>query len=241
MFHRNAQKLDSILIRSGLFLNDGIAAYAIMDKKIITLAALSSVSLPSFGALVVLPDSDFEGTAWSTFGNAFQDEVAPGIDAGLEGTQTLKMFGNFSGGTNFSGVFQDLDVDGASITVGDEVTLSGKMMHLSGDPLGSSGNNAFFEITFIAVGGSEFGFGGIVSPNLASTSATDTWLDYSTNTGVVPAGADKIRLKVTFRQDAGAGGASWTDQLTLDATTVPEPSSALLVGLSALGFVRRRR
>jgi hypothetical protein len=57
-------------------------------------------------------------------------------------------------------------------------------------------------------------------------------------TGAAPAGlGDPLRIELTTDTNVG-----WFDNVTLDAAPVPEPSSAaLLAGLSALLFRRKRR
>lgn len=200
----------------------------------------------------LLVDGDFELNpgAWSTFGNAFQEEMAPGIDAPFEGAESLKMFGNFSGGQNFTGAFQDVAVDGSNLSVGDLIQLSGYMAHLSGDALGGPNVVSFLEITFVDTDGAhnggnplgEFGFGANKTADLLHTDPTDEWL-FRTTAGVfVPVEAEFVRAKAVFVQNDFTGGAAWVDNVSLNLITIPEPSSmgVVLVGAVA-GLVYRRR
>ena len=192
----------------------------------------------------VLDDGDFElnGTsnAWSTFGNAFPDEAAPGIDSGVEGAETLKMFGNFTSSENFTGVFQDVAVDGTDFSVGDRIVVRGLVGHLGSDAL-TGANQAFLEITFFDPGGlGEFGFGDNQSQALDASSATDQYFMFETTTPLIPVEAQFIRVKAVFvQQDDNAGGAAWVDNVTL--AQIPEPGTAGFLALGMLGLVIKRR
>lgn len=191
----------------------------------------------------VLEDGDFEAnpnTAWATFGNAFPDEPAPGIDAGVEGAETLKMFGNFSSFENFTGAFQDVAVDGTDFSVGDLIVVRGLVGHLGGDALAGA-NRAFLEITFFDPGGlGEFGFGDNTSQDLDASSATDQYFSFETTTAVIPVEAQFVRVKAVFIQQAdNAGGAAFVDNVTL--SQVPEPGSASLLAFGLLGVLAKRR
>lgn len=216
-----------------------------LDQSVLSISLfLGSASLlPAVGILV---DSNFDAnpnSAWTTFNNAFPDEVVPGIDAGIEGAETLKMFGNFTGGENFSGAFQDIAVDGAVLSVGDSIQLTAFMMHLSTDDLDDTTVRAFVEFTFVDTTGSlgEFGFGANASAALTGGDATDMWNSYSTPVAPIPAEANFVRIKAVFVQDdqSFAGGAAWVEGMEL--TVVPEPSSTALLGIGGLAFAMRRR
>jgi len=196
----------------------------------------------------LLQDGGFENnpnTAWSVFGNGFPDEAAPGIDALFEESESLKMFGNFSGGQNFTGAFQDVAVDGVNVKVGDLVQLSGFIAQLSTDSL-SEPNVAFLELTWVDTdpgGLGEFGFGANKSADFTSANAADNWEFFITAGAFVPVEAEFVRAKAVFVQDSNAGGAAWVDNVSLvNLSAIPEPGAAtalVMVGLTA--FSRRRR
>ena len=197
----------------------------------------------------VLVDGDFEGNgvgnAWITFGSSFAGEVAPGIDSGVEGAETLKLFGNFSSSQNFAGAYQDVAVDGTDFSVGDTILVEGLAGHVSSDPL-LGGNIAFLEITFFDSSGGglgEFGSGANTSAKLSSGSASDQYFSLATSTPTIPVEADFIRVKTIFIQQAdNASGAAWFEDVSLtNLSAVPEPGSAGLIALSLIGLMLTRR
>jgi hypothetical protein len=216
-------------------------------KKFLGMASAFLIMAMAFATVSqadVLDDGDFElsgsSNAWISFGNAFPDEAAPGIDSGVEGAETLKMFGNFASAENFTGVFQDVAVDGTDFSVGDRIVVKGIVGHLSGDALTGS-NVAFLEITFFDPGGlGEFGFGANTSQMLDANSATDQYFSFETTTPFIPVEAQFVRVKAVFIQQAdNAGGAAWVDNITL--SQIPEPGSAGLLAFGLLGVMFKRR
>ena len=86
----------------------------------------------------------------------------------------------------------------------------------------------------------------IVNPgganNVASETDTDYWAQYL-STGTVPVTANSVTVNfIAGTAHAAGGGNDWyADDVTLDITTVPEPSSTALLGLGGLALVLRRR
>jgi hypothetical protein len=189
-------------------------------------------------------DSDFEQSTslspvgpWTSFGIAKPDEDAPGIDASVEGSETLKLNGDSD--TNvFSGVFQDIAVDGVNLKPSYQVELAGIVGHLSSDPIVGL-NEAYFEITFVDSMGAEFGE--LRSVSIDANSATDQYFELQTVAGFVPASASAVRVKAVFVQPNAAVGAAWFDNMSL-IVAVPEPNSAILFSVAVfLGMHRRRQ
>lgn len=76
------------------------------------------------------------------------------------------------------------------------------------------------------------------SPGAVATVDGD-WVTWSMTytTGANPVGlGDNLRIELTTDTNVG-----WFDNVTLDATAVPEPSSSILVGLGVMTFVLRRK
>lgn len=194
--------------------------------------------------IVPIADSDFEGAGWTTFGNAFQDEDNTPVagktnDPGI-GAESLKMFGNFSGGQDFTGAFQDLAVDGTTLAVGDLIQMSAWGLTPGDDSIVGGPNRAFIEITYVGDSG-EFGFGGAASANIADLTG-DEWQNLFTPGTFIPNTANSVRLKVIFENNASAGGAAWFDNVQFtNLSAVPEPSSLGILGLAGLIALGRRR
>ena len=191
----------------------------------------------------VLDDGDFEltGGPWVTSGAAFQDATNPGIDPLVEGSQTLRMLGNFEDSQNFSIAFQDIAIDGTDFSIGDEIVLTGIGGHTSANPL-SGQNVAFIEVVFTTPFG-ELGGGLNTSMMFDSTTATDQYFDLITPVLTV-ANAQTIRVKAVFSQQADfATGEIWFDNLVLTnlSTAVPEPGTTSFVAIGLIGLLVRRR
>jgi len=86
----------------------------------------------------------------------------------------------------------------------------------------------------------------IVNPagpdNATSETDTDWWAQYA-STGAIPSTAQSLTVNfIAGTGHANAGGNDWyADDVTVDITTVPEPSSAALLGLGGLALILRRR
>ena len=194
-------------------------------------------------ASIVIPDSGFEdqtsSSFWTTFGIANSDAAAPGIDRTIEGTETLQLSGTGDG--SFSGVFQDIAVDGISISVGDQVAVTGILGHTYGDPL-SGLNSAFLEVSFVDSAGVEFLDSMFQSARISSSSLTDIYQTGVTTFATVPSNAVAVRVKAVFEQLSfeGLSGSARFDNLGLVAV-VPEPASGFMLAAGFLAILARRR
>lgn len=198
----------------------------------------------------VLIDGDFELTGaeagWlygTAPNNANQDAVAPGIDVPIEGNETLRITGNFLGGstTSFSEAYQEIAVDGTDFSIGDEISLQGLLAHQSSSAL-AGGNEAYFEISFIL---GPFLSGSVQSALLTSESQRDEYLFFETVTSTIPENVTAIRASVKYKQTGNSSGVAWAENVKLVNFThaVPEPGSLsfLMIGLVALAGKRRKR
>ena len=227
-----------------LILDLGIS---VMRKLKFFMCAMLCFAIAQTARADVLKDAGFEdnpGSDWITFNNGFQDNN----ENAQNGIEALQVFGQFTGGDNFNGAFQDIAVDGTDYSVGDTINLEAFAFTPSGDtfPDGSP-MNAFIEITWFDPGGlGEFGFGTNVSNLVDWTSPEDTWNQLVTPNAIIPVEAQFIRVKAIVFQPAGNfdGGAVWFDDFQLNTVTIPEPTTFgfLVAGaLGMLGFVDRRR
>ena len=172
---------------------------------------------PATGDILVNGDFEAGFSSWSTFGNAFAESANPPEIAPRSGTQLCKMFGNFSGGFNVSGIFQSF-----SATEGDSFTIDAWSRQWSGDPMAGVGapndNWVVMKMAFFDGGGTEIG--GFEGTILDGTSPTDTWIDNAPVTGTAPAGTASVQALILYLQPAFAGGAAQIDDVSFERNCV---------------------
>jgi beta-glucanase (GH16 family) len=150
-------------------------------------------------------EQDGSLAGWSTFGNDVPN-VQPHFEAVREGNSSLKIFGQFSQSTTYSGVEQ-----GISVSTGDLVSASAEALVLSGDDLVGA-NQVFMKLDYYSQAGAAFDSPfyltgqskGILIGD--ANTANDTWMSHTLE-DVAPAGAVEARLAFVFIQpglDAGA-------------------------------------
>lgn len=194
--------------------------------------ALATVAPMAFGQLLNGSFENGSGSTaanWGQFGNSFREELPS--DA-RTGTFVNKQFGNFSGGTDVTGTFQDL-VAGA----GDTVSASVFAKTLSVDQI-SGTNEAFLRIAFFNAANAEIG--GINSAVINSASAVDTWSELMAS-AVAPTETAKAQVLLLFIQQNSAGGSVLFDDVTANVEAVPEPATMAVLGLAAVAALRKRR
>ena len=155
----------------------------------------------------LLQDSSFEdgipgafSSHWVPFGKAFPEEITA-----RTGTHVVKLFGNFDAKDNFSGVFQDVAVEGS-----EKYEASIYIRTNEEDKL-TAGTKAWVKLEFYdgegnMVGASE-------SPEKLTTFATaDNYKRLTTGAVMAPVEAAKARFVYIFQQeDPEAGGATLGD------------------------------
>lgn len=154
---------------------------------------------------------------WDDFGNAIPNVLS---DDGLanDGTHALKIFGQFNGQTNYSGVSQ-----GVAVTAGDALQAVASTQSPAWDTLAGKTNEVTMKLEFY----SEFG-GAYQSASFLSevtqtlhdgSSPANVWRDHSLQ-AVAPEGAVEARLSFSFEQPGLDNGAIWIDTagLFLDST-----------------------
>jgi beta-glucanase (GH16 family) len=181
---------------------------------------------------------------WSTFGSSINAGVNVRGDNQriLDGDGSLKLYGQFSGSENYSGVTQ-----GISISEGDELFAEASVFVNSLDSIAGTDNQAFLNIDYFSKQYGLFGssdYIGTDSIMLADGSTmNDAWIQEQLMS-IAPAGAVEARLGLVFRQPGSAGGAVHIDGVNFSVVAVPEPSSLLglaIMGAVAMGRSRRRR
>lgn len=178
------------------------------------LAAMATVATAGGTNLVVNGSFETPGPGfillqgWENFGGGvFIDESAE-VPA-LDGTRSVKMFGEFTGVQNDQVLIQTVP----GISAGVEYTLSGNTWHNTGDAV-QPGNLILLQMVFQDAGGNAlqtFQEEAIV-PN---STPTDQW-NFVEITGTAPAGTAQILVAVLHLQLDGAGaGASFWDDIQL--------------------------
>lgn len=159
--------------------------------------------------------------SWFSFGNVYTEAksaVGNQFDP-LYGNQNAILFGNFTGGFNVSGFFQEFPT-----APGETWQMSSNARHWSADAIpgvGAPGNNwvvqklAFFD-------GANTEIGGVESTILDGTFAVDVWHPSGVIVGVAPPGTVKVQALILYLQPLFDGGAAHIDQVAVyNMSTVP--------------------
>jgi O-glycosyl hydrolase len=155
--------------------------------------------------------------AWTVFGN-LNGNVSVAAEAVHEGAESLKLFGQFTGSPNASGVSQGITVAaGAAVRATAEAYIRGI------DSIAGSNNSVEMKIEFYSQYGAARSSGQFISETstLLADGATsaDAWLAHEL-VAVAPAGATEARLVLQFNQPDGQTGAVHLDDITF-GTVVP--------------------
>lgn len=172
-------------------------------------------------------ESGFAG--WTPFGNAFVETSSNANFPAYSGNQMAKMFGNFSGGFNVTGLFQTFPASAGQVWTMDCFTYN-----LSSDAM-SGGNWAVMKIAFFDAANTEIGFA--ETRILDANSVRDQWIDNTPASGAAPANTVAVGAYLLFLQPEFAGGAAWFDDVSL----VPAPGAAAVLALGGIVAGRRRR
>lgn len=161
--------------------------------------------------------------AWTKFGDAI-DNVSSNNQHIRTGSEAMKLYGQFNGSENFSGVTQ-----GISVTTGDELTATASAFVASNDSIAGTGNYAVLKIDYFSKQYGEFGSADYISSDsvlLANgTTANDQWLTRQL-TSTAPTGAVEARVVIVFGQPLYDGGAVFVDDVTFAVMSDP----AVLLG-----------
>ncbi|QDT69592.1 Glucan endo-1,3-beta-glucosidase A1 precursor [Planctomycetes bacterium MalM25] len=171
---------------------------------------------PDYGVnLLINPGFDDNGGSldgWDVFGNTIGNVTASDSLVN-DGTHALKVFGQFTGGPNTSGVSQ-----GVAITEGVLVRAGTSSQTPSWDTLFGKDNEVTMRIEFFSSFGAASGsndFLGEVSQLIHDgSSAQNAWLDHTLE-AIAPDGAVEARLSFLFDQTDNDNGAIWIDSASL--------------------------
>jgi hypothetical protein len=162
------------------------------------------VANPGFEALI--PSSPLLG--WSAFGasngNVLREDIVP-----RSGAYHLKLFGQFNGTTNQSGVYQDIPV-----RAGQTITVGAWARHITGDSIAGA-NVAYLDLLFRNAQGQTVETNNIVA--LTSASPRDVHIPVGVSR-TAPADAVAARVQFRFAQQGNAAGAANFDDLDISLT-----------------------
>lgn len=157
---------------------------------------------------------------WNTFNNV-AGNVATVVTTPHSGSQTLKIFGSFGGGANYSGVFQS-----RAASPGQVWEAHGYFRHNTSDPL-LGANSVSLKIEFYRVLGGLYGtadlLGEYQAPVLSAASARDTWIEGALQ-ATAPAATVEARVSIVHTQSANSPGATLVDDMTF-ATVAGSPAT----------------
>ena len=165
--------------------------------------------------------TDTNGTVWDPTINAGN---AQGIKNPAQGKYSCKLFGNFSGGPNAPGFYQDVDAVPGSLWTATIKARTQNTDHIR------DGNRAVAEISFLGAGGSLLAK--YASQTFATNNPINTWVDLNvtqrtvpttgvTNQMLAPPGTVKIRFEVTFAQSLYEWGSIYFDEAQLNQIQPP--------------------
>lgn len=147
---------------------------------------------------------------WSLFGNRIPN-LATGNSYVTDGLESLKLFGQFDGTVNYSGVQQGLTVEAGQ-------TIAGSIDRFisSQDSIAGTGNELVFKFDYYSKPHAAYGsadYLGSFSKVIANgASPNNDWFN-QVMTAVVPPGAVEARVAVVFKQNEYDGGSVFVDNI----------------------------
>jgi beta-glucanase (GH16 family) len=216
-----------------------------------SVALMACLSAGEMHAANILTNSGFETAAlagWSTFGPNNSSQTGAGVAHG--GVSYCKVYGQFNGSTNYTGVYQDNPSAPGSIYSADGWVRSLSSDNIKGQDL------IWLEVSFRDASKNALALyrsAVVISNNIAGFGGLNTWFDLQitnqcsftnpvklvllpgtvTNTVaslVAPAGTAYVRYQIVFQQGSdNANGSMYFDDLTLNQTggtiiTPPPPT-----------------
>lgn len=167
---------------------------------------------------LINPDFDRSGSSmngWIIFGNEIGN-VSAQTEAVLDGSHSMKLYGQFNGEPNFSGAAQ-----GITVLPGQDIVADASTFVRSQDSIVGTSNELIMKLEYYSSFGGTYGdvdFLGEQILQIADGSiAEDTWASHQI-TDVVPEDAVEARISFVFSQPELEGGAVHVDAVSLLAT-----------------------
>ena len=174
---------------------------------------------------------------WTTYGAGFNTVLESIRNVPVhDGTNVFKLFGQFSGSENYSGILQD-----RAASPGQGFTASAWVLTPNGDSIAGA-NTAWIEVSFRDAASSTLAL--FRSATISASTPVGSWLDLavtnrlnpttfaamgSVTNLVAPSGTAFARFQVVFRQPQTAAGAVLFDDLKLSDSGVLEVPTLLAV------------
>ncbi|WP_168206907.1 family 16 glycosylhydrolase [Lacipirellula limnantheis] len=162
---------------------------------------------------------------WTVFGNKTNvNNVSVHNEAVEDGDASLKLFGQSTGGANYSGVSQGISVQG-----GDQVSAAVDAFIRSQDSISGAGNSVQLKIEFYNDFGGKYGtpamLGEFVETIANGSTPNNVWQPHEL-AATAPAGAVEARVAIVFTQTGNAAGAVHLDNLTFRNLSLPDVADA---------------
>lgn len=162
---------------------------------------------------------------WTVFGNKTNvNNVSVHNEAVEDGVASLKLFGQSTGGANYSGVSQGISVQG-----GDQVTAAVDAFIRSQDSISGTGNSVELKIEFYNDFGGKYGtpamLGEFVETIANGSTPNNVWQPHEL-AATAPAGAVEARVAIVFTQTGNAAGAVHLDNLKFRNLSLPDVADA---------------
>ncbi|MDZ4659438.1 MAG: glycoside hydrolase family 30 beta sandwich domain-containing protein [Bythopirellula sp.] len=147
---------------------------------------------------------------WNAFGNTIGN-VSVADQVVMAGDKSLKLYGQFNGQPNTSGVAQ-----GITVAAGDYVKASLGTYIRSADSISGTGNSAQMKIEFYSTHGASYGsssfLGELLTTLADGVTPNDIWHNEQLG-GIAPAGTVEARLVLQFLQLGNQSGAVHLDSV----------------------------
>jgi beta-glucanase (GH16 family) len=156
--------------------------------------------------------SGTQAASWTSFGNVFRDTSRP-----HGGLNDLKLFGNFNGGGNVSGAYQDFP-----IAVGERVAASAWAINRNSDPM-SGDNYAVLKVIYRDVANHDLASS--ESKRITAATARDAFQLISTSLGPAPVGTHHASVFLLFIQAGStpnAAGSALFDDVQVQILSAPK-------------------
>jgi glucose/arabinose dehydrogenase len=203
-----------------------------VDGRVLTINPGGPVGPPP----TVLSNGGFDDNGgslahWTTFGgNVYAESQAV-----LNGTRSMKIYGQFNGAENFSGAYQ-----GIAITEDMQITADASAFVRSQDTLFGKDNQVFMQLEYYSEFGAALGSAEYLGQTQIliadGTTAEDTWIAHQI-IDTAPEGAVEVRLSFVFRQLNNNNGAIHIDGVSLTAVLIGDLDGDGFVGIADLNIV----